>query len=82
MEHKVACRALEQYMIDKLSAAESTFKEMQLRMGDPEVAGNATEFQKVAKAAADLEGIATAFAKVYKCPCRLQIRMGFIYTFV
>ena len=86
----MACRALERYMIDKLSAAESTFKgrsscltqlehmdqsnegltsdssfkEMQLRMGDPEVAGNATEFQRVAKAAADLEGIATAFGKV------------------
>ncbi len=54
-------------MVDKLSAAESTFKEMQLRMGDPAVAGNATEFQRVAKAAADLEGIATAFGEV-SCP--------------
>ena len=32
------CRAMEKYMIDKLSAAESMFKEMQLRMGDPDVA--------------------------------------------
>eukprot|EP00877_Chromochloris_zofingiensis_P007621 jgi/Chrzof1/3111/Cz12g12120.t1 len=42
-------------MVDKLQAAENTYKEMQLRMADPEVAGNSTEFQKVAKAAADLE---------------------------
>lgn len=60
----VACRVLERYMVDKLSAAESTFKEMQLRMGDPDVAGNAAEFQRVAKAAADLEGIATAYGEV------------------
>ncbi|GAX77554.1 hypothetical protein CEUSTIGMA_g4998.t1 [Chlamydomonas eustigma] len=48
-------------MVDKLTAAESTFREMQLRMSDPDVAGNSTEFQKVAKAAADLEGVATTF---------------------
>jgi peptide chain release factor 1 len=34
-------------MIDKLTAAERTYKELQLRMSDPEVAANATEFQKV-----------------------------------
>eukprot|EP00878_Enallax_costatus_P023528 GHUV01025028.1.p1 GENE.GHUV01025028.1~~GHUV01025028.1.p1 ORF type:complete len:285 (+),score=106.07 GHUV01025028.1:739-1593(+) len=49
------CRALERYMVDKLDAAESIFKELQLRMADPEVANNATEFQKVARAASELE---------------------------
>jgi len=44
---RFVCCALERYMIDKLSAAERTFKELQLRMSDPEVAANATEFQKV-----------------------------------
>jgi hypothetical protein len=34
-------------MIDKLTTAERTYKELQLRMSDPEVAANATEFQKV-----------------------------------
>ncbi|KAG2434184.1 hypothetical protein HXX76_007910 [Chlamydomonas incerta] len=42
-------------MVDKLRAAEMTFKELQMRMADPEVAANASEFQKVAKAASDLE---------------------------
>lgn len=36
-------------MVDKLGAAESTFKELQLRMADPEIANNAAEFQKVRK---------------------------------
>lgn len=45
--YTLVCHALEQYMVDKLSAAESTFKELQLRMADPDVANNASEFQKV-----------------------------------
>jgi hypothetical protein len=34
-------------MVDKLKAAEMTFKELQLRMADPEVAASNDEFQKV-----------------------------------
>lgn len=44
---RLVCHALEGYMVDKLAAAEGTFKELQLRMADPDVANNATEFQKV-----------------------------------
>jgi hypothetical protein len=33
----LACRAMESYIVDKLKASEMTFKEMQLRMADPEV---------------------------------------------
>jgi hypothetical protein len=43
----VAVRAIEPYMEDKLRAAEQTFKELQLRMADPDVAANSGEFQKV-----------------------------------
>jgi peptide chain release factor 1 len=43
----MVCRALESYMSDKLKAAESMFKELQLRMADPEIAASASEFQKV-----------------------------------
>ena len=57
------CRALESYMVDKLNAAGATYREMQLRMGDPDVAADAAEFQKVAKAAADLEATATSYAE-------------------
>lgn len=56
-------KALEKYMVDKLSQAEVTFKEMQLRMGDPDVAADATEFQRVAKAASDLEQTANSFSR-------------------
>jgi hypothetical protein len=59
----VRVSAMEKYMVDKLSDASSTFKEMQMRMADPDVAADATEFQRVAKAAADLEPTSTAFAQ-------------------
>jgi hypothetical protein len=35
----VSCNAIESYMVEKLKSAELTFKELQLKMGDPEVAG-------------------------------------------
>lgn len=54
-------RAIEPYMADKLGAAEATFRELQLRMADPDVAANSGEFQKVAKAAADLEATVAAY---------------------
>lgn len=47
------CQALEKYLYEKLSAAEMTHKELQLRMADPEVAGDAQEFLRVAKAAGE-----------------------------
>ncbi|GLI68336.1 hypothetical protein VaNZ11_012737 [Volvox africanus] len=61
----VACKALESYMVEKLGAAEATFKELQMKMADPEVAANSIEFQKVAKAAADLEETVTTY-RAYK----------------
>uniref|UniRef100_A0A383V435 Prokaryotic-type class I peptide chain release factors domain-containing protein n=2 Tax=Tetradesmus obliquus TaxID=3088 RepID=A0A383V435_TETOB len=58
---QVSCRALESYMVDKLRAAEGTFKELQLRMADPDVANNSQEFQKVARAASELEQTVNAY---------------------
>ncbi|GLC44502.1 hypothetical protein PLESTB_000066400 [Pleodorina starrii] len=52
-------------MVEKLRAAEATFKELQMKMADPEVAANAGEFQKVAKAAADLEETVNTY-RTYK----------------
>mmetsp|Transcript_8420 Transcript_8420/g.22481 ORF Transcript_8420/g.22481 Transcript_8420/m.22481 type:complete len:440 (+) Transcript_8420:909-2228(+) len=58
---RVLCRALENYIVDKLKASELTYKEMQLRMADPEVASNVKEFQRIAKLASDLEGLVNSY---------------------
>ncbi len=34
------CQALEQYMVDKLRATEATYRELQLRMADPDVSND------------------------------------------
>jgi len=34
---RLVCHALESYIVDKLKASEMTYKELQLRMADPEV---------------------------------------------
>ena len=48
-------------MVDRLMAEEMAYKELQLRMADPEVASDATEFQKVAKKAADIEEVVNTY---------------------
>eukprot|EP00879_Flechtneria_rotunda_P002947 GHRR01003164.1.p1 GENE.GHRR01003164.1~~GHRR01003164.1.p1 ORF type:complete len:434 (+),score=165.20 GHRR01003164.1:160-1461(+) len=69
---KVVCHALESYMVDKLRAAEGTFKELQLRMADPDVVGNASEFQKVARAASELEQTVNTYRQHQNLEQQLQ----------
>jgi peptide chain release factor 1 len=57
-------RALEGYLVDKLRATEETYGELQQRMAQPEVASDADEFQRVAKAAAELEPAVSLFREV------------------
>ncbi|KAL3157081.1 hypothetical protein ABBQ38_001328 [Trebouxia sp. C0009 RCD-2024] len=48
-------------VLEKLKDRENTFKQLQERMASPEVSSNPTEFQKVARAAADLEQTVVAY---------------------
>ncbi|KAF8063808.1 prfA [Scenedesmus sp. PABB004] len=75
---RVRCAALESYMVDKLSAAESTFRELQLRMADPEVANDAQEFQKVARAASELEGTVNAYRQHTELTSQLDAARAYL----
>ncbi|CAI7791474.1 unnamed protein product [Closterium sp. NIES-53] len=55
--------ALEAYVITKLDSAERTFKELSIRLADPEVASNATEYMRIAKSAGEIEEVASAYAE-------------------
>lgn len=57
-----------------------TFKELQMRMADPEVANNSNEFQKVAKAAADLEPTVTAYRNYIETDKQLQVGLFWMMT--
>lgn len=48
-------------MIAKLDSAERTFKELSIRLADPEVASNASEYMKIAKSAGEIEEVARAY---------------------
>lgn len=44
----------EPFVIERLEAASKTYEELSKRMGDPEVAADPDEFQRIARQAADL----------------------------
>lgn len=45
----------EGYLLEKLNSVEQTFQELTRRLGDPDVARDADEFQRIAKARSSLE---------------------------
>ena len=45
----------ETYLLDKLRSVEQTFEELTRRLGDPDIATNPGELQKIAKARSSLE---------------------------
>ncbi|GAQ81697.1 peptide chain release factor 1 [Klebsormidium nitens] len=57
------CMAAEQYLLDKLDSAERTHKELSLRLADPEVASNNTEYQKIAKNVSELEEVVSTYGE-------------------
>eukprot|EP00898_Chlorokybus_atmophyticus_P007742 jgi/Chlat1/796/Chrsp104S01259 len=56
------CMAVESYVIDKLESADRTYKELSVRLADPDVAGDPTEYQKLAKSLSDLQQVVDCYA--------------------
>ena len=57
------CRAAEPYMVEKLDSAERTYKELSLRLADPDVAGNPTEYQRLSKTVAELTDVVETYER-------------------
>mmetsp|Transcript_4700 Transcript_4700/g.16221 ORF Transcript_4700/g.16221 Transcript_4700/m.16221 type:complete len:412 (+) Transcript_4700:287-1522(+) len=57
------CMAAPAYMIAKLESATETHAELTERLGDPEVASDVAEYQKVARMVADLNGVVEGYAE-------------------
>lgn len=70
-------RALESYLVDKLRATEETYTELQGRMAQPDVASDADEFQRVAKAAAELEPAVSLFREIGSLEQQLEAARSF-----
>lgn len=54
------CKSERDFLFSKLDEVEQTFKEMNERLADPEVVGNSTEFQKLAKSVSDIQPLVDA----------------------
>ena len=51
------------YLLDKLKSVEQTYNELTLRLADPDIAKDPSEFQKVAKARSSLEEVVNYYAE-------------------
>jgi len=63
VNHAGICRAVEPFVLERLEAAERTYEELSKKMGDPDVAGDPDQFQKVARQAADLQATVDAHSQ-------------------
>lgn len=62
----------EPYLIAKLDSAERTYKELSMRLADPDVANNNNEYQKIAKSLAELEEIYQTYQRFKECEAQLD----------
>lgn len=62
----------EAYLLEKLYSVEQTFNELTRKMGDPDLAAQPSEFQRVAKARADLEEVMITYEAWKKAQADLE----------
>ncbi|KAK6940932.1 Peptide chain release factor class I [Dillenia turbinata] len=69
---KLVCMA-EPYLITKLDSAEKTWKELSVKLADPEVVSNHSEYQKLAQSMAELdEVVVSAYRRFKDCEKQLE----------
>ncbi|XP_041994039.1 peptide chain release factor APG3, chloroplastic-like [Salvia splendens] len=68
---RLVCTA-EPYLITKLESAEKTWKELSVRLADPDVASNPSEYQKLAQSMAELDEVVDTFRSFKDCQKQLQ----------
>ncbi|RWR94133.1 peptide chain release factor APG3, chloroplastic-like protein [Cinnamomum micranthum f. kanehirae] len=67
----ITCMA-EPYLITKLDSAEKTWKELSVKLADPDVVSNPSEYQKLAQSMADLDEVVSTYKKFKDCEKQLE----------
>ncbi|KAA0068037.1 peptide chain release factor APG3 [Cucumis melo var. makuwa] len=62
----------EPYLIVKLESAEKTWKELSVKLADPDVVSNPTEYQKLAQSMSELDEVVSTFRKFKECERQLE----------
>ncbi|KAJ3681123.1 hypothetical protein LUZ60_015612 [Juncus effusus] len=68
---RVVCMA-EPYLIAKLDSAEKTWKELSVKLADPDVVSNQTEYQKLAQSVSELDEVVTIYRQFKDCEKQLE----------
>ncbi|XP_074312207.1 peptide chain release factor APG3, chloroplastic isoform X1 [Silene latifolia] len=62
----------EPYLITKLESAEKTWKELSVKLADPDVVSNPSEYQKLAQSMSELDVVVTTFRNFKECEKQLE----------
>ncbi|MQL71544.1 hypothetical protein Taro_003850, partial [Colocasia esculenta] len=71
----VVCMA-EPYLITKLDSAERTWKELSVKLADPDVVSKPNEYQKIAQSMAELDEVVSAYQKFKECEKQIEETKG------
>lgn len=62
----------EPYLITKLESAETTWKELSVKLGDPDVVSNPNEYSKLAQSVAELDEVVSTYRAFKDCEKQLE----------
>ncbi|XP_073526474.1 uncharacterized protein [Phyllobates terribilis] len=63
---------IEPYLITKLESAEKTWKELSVKLADPDVVSNPSEYQKLAQSMSELDGVVSTYRSFKDCEKQLE----------
>ncbi|CAB87736.1 translation releasing factor RF-1-like protein [Arabidopsis thaliana] len=67
---RLVCMA-EPYLIRKMESVEKTWKELSVKLADPDVVSNQSEYQKLAQSMSELDEVVTVFRRFKDCEKQL-----------
>ncbi|KAJ8510453.1 hypothetical protein OPV22_000887 [Ensete ventricosum] len=62
----------EPFLISKLDSAERTWKELSVKLADPDIVSNPTEYQKLAQSVAELDEVVMNYRKFKECERQIE----------
>ncbi|PSS06446.1 Peptide chain release [Actinidia chinensis var. chinensis] len=68
---RLVCMA-EPYLISKLESAEKTWKELSVKLADPDVVSNPREYQKLAQSVSELDQVVSIYRRFKDCEKQLE----------
>ncbi|KAB1203048.1 Peptide chain release factor 1 [Morella rubra] len=68
---RIGCMA-EPYLITKLESAEKRWKDLSVKLADPDIVSNPSEYQKLAQSMAELDEVVSTFRRFKDCEKQLK----------